>query len=138
MNTKINNNLNITEGSFGYPSLQYSSPSVVSEKDEYNMLLKKNEVKNLVRNEGFRISPESYEGINRAVESTIKKMLEQVANDGMKTLMIQHTGARTTVAKSGSCSRCANIKDTYLRWSRNIQQFCADEATIMYNRLRGK
>lgn len=37
MNTKINNNLNITEGSFGYPSLQYSSPSVVSEKDEYKM-----------------------------------------------------------------------------------------------------
>jgi len=42
MNTKINNNLNITEGSFGYPSLQYSSPSVVSEKDEYKMNITKN------------------------------------------------------------------------------------------------
>ena len=35
MNTKINNNLNITEGTSRLPNLQYSSPSVVSEKDEY-------------------------------------------------------------------------------------------------------
>ena len=37
MNTKINNNLNITEGTSRLPNLQYSSPSVVSEKDEYKM-----------------------------------------------------------------------------------------------------
>lgn len=37
MNTKINNNLNITEGTSRLPNLQYSSPSVVSKKDEYKM-----------------------------------------------------------------------------------------------------
>ena len=42
------------------------------------MLLKKSEVKKLIRDEGYRISPDSYEGINRAVESTIKQMLVQV------------------------------------------------------------
>ena len=102
------------------------------------MLLKKSEVKKLIKDEGYRISPDSYEGINRAVESTIKQMLVQVANDNMKTLMMQHTGARTTTIESNSCSRCANIKSTYIRWAKNVQQFCADEATIMFNRLRGQ
>jgi hypothetical protein len=41
MNTKINNNLNITEGTSRLPNLQYSSPSVVSEKDEYKMIKNK-------------------------------------------------------------------------------------------------
>lgn len=45
MNTKINNNLNITEGTSRLPNLQYSSPSVVSEKDEYKMI---NEIKNQI------------------------------------------------------------------------------------------
>ena len=102
------------------------------------MLLKKSEIKKLIRGEGYRISPESYEGINRAVESTIKQMLVQVANDNMKTLMMQHTGAKTAIISSSSCSRCANIENTYIRWAKNVQQFCADEATIMFNRLRGK
>tara|TARA_R100000655_G_scaffold26143_4_gene53889 strand:- start:445 stop:753 length:309 start_codon:yes stop_codon:yes gene_type:complete len=102
------------------------------------MLLKKSEVKKLVRDGGYRISPDAYEGINRAVESTIKQMLVQVATDNMKTLMMQHTGARTTITDSNSCSRCANIESTYIRWAKNVQQFCADEAMIMFNRLRSK
>jgi len=113
------------------------------------MLLKKSEIRKLVRNEGFRISPESYDGINRAVENTIKQMLVQVSNDNMKTLMAQHTDSTYANVESPKtdqpkqkevygCQRCGNIKATYIRWARNVQQFCADEAMIMLNKLGGK
>ena len=54
--------------------------------------IQKSKIKALVRNEGYRISPESFDGINRAIEGLIKGMLNKVEADGMKTLMNQHTG----------------------------------------------
>ena len=54
--------------------------------------IQKSSVRKLVKDKGFRISPSSYDGINRSVESIILQMLEKVDQDGMKTLMDQHTG----------------------------------------------
>ena len=82
------------------------------------MLLKKSEIKKLIRGEGYRISPESYEGINRAVESTIKQMLVQVANDNMKTLMMQHTGAKTkTIESDPLCTFSMNFHSALFLWT---------------------
>jgi|TARA_Y100001938_G_scaffold68386_1_gene94885 hypothetical protein len=80
MNTKINNNLNITEGSFGYPSLQYSSPSVVSEKDEYKMINEiKNQIEILLSLLGDQDSEKKENGIYESIHSLID--LIQIKSD---------------------------------------------------------
>ena len=95
--------------------------------------IQKNSIKKLVKNRGFRISPGSYDGINRSVEKLIVNMLEKVEQDGMKTLMDQHTGVTKTtkVVKSKSCTRCCMIKDQFIQWARATQDWCITKATTL-------
>ena len=67
--------------------------------------IQKSKIKTLIKNEGFRLSPESFDGINRAVEGLVKDMLVKVEADGMKTLMAQHTGAPQPKQESNGCKR---------------------------------
>jgi hypothetical protein len=91
--------------------------------------IQKTKVKALVRDQGYRISPESFDGINRAIEGLIKGMLDKVEADGMKTLMVQHTGVNKAPRQSsGSCKKCVNIKPEFLRFARSTQVWCYDEA----------
>ncbi len=95
--------------------------------------IQKSKIKALVRNEGYRISPESFDGINRAIEGLIKGMLNKVEADGMKTLMNQHTGqAQAKVEQSESvagrkCQRCCNVDDAFLYKARDEQRWFYDE-----------
>ena len=99
--------------------------------------IQKSKIKALVRNEGYRISPESFDGINRAIEGLIKGMLNKVEADGMKTLMNQHTGvSKVSEASSNSCKKCANIKPEFLKFARNTQVWCSEEAYIMSKKLK--
>ena len=101
------------------------------------ILIKTSKIKDLVRSKGFRISPESFDGINRRVEDLVIQMLEKVEQDGMKTLQPQHTGATQTTQESKSkCTKCANIRPEFLRFARNTQSWCADEAVAMQRRIR--
>ena len=99
--------------------------------------IQKSKIKALVRNEGYRISPESFDGINRAIEGLIKGMLNKVEADGMKTLMNQHTGvSKVSEASSNSCKKCANIKPEFLKFARNTQSYCHDEAYRLSKKLK--
>jgi hypothetical protein len=99
--------------------------------------IQKSKIKALVRKLGFRISPESFDGINRAIEALIKGMLNKVEADGMKTLMNQHTGAtKVYTASSSSCKNCANIKPEFLKFARNTQSYCHDEAYRLSKKLK--
>ena len=100
--------------------------------------IQKSKIKALVRNEGYRISPESFDGINRAIEGLIKGMLNKVEADGMKTLMNQHTGATKAsgTSSTGSCKKCANIKPEFLKFARNTQVYCHDEAYRLSKKLK--
>ena len=99
--------------------------------------IQKSKIKALVKKEGFRISPEAFDGINRGVESIIKQMLVKVESDGMKTLMNQHTGVTKTKQEvKKSCNKCANIRPEFLRFARNTQSWCVDEAMVMKKRMR--
>ena len=95
--------------------------------------IQKSSVKKLVKDKGFRISPSSYDGINRSVESIILQMLEKVDQDGMKTLMDQHTGItkKAKVVKSKSCTRCCMIKEQFIQWARATQDWCITKATTL-------
>ena len=100
-------------------------------------LIKTFYVRKLIRDEGFRVSPESLDGINRAVQDLIKGMLNRVKEDGMKTLQPQHTGATQTTQESKSkCTKCANIRPEFLKFARNTQSWCVDEAIVMQKRIR--
>tara|TARA_Y100001973_G_C5014042_1_gene239811 strand:- start:39 stop:338 length:300 start_codon:yes stop_codon:yes gene_type:complete len=80
MNTKINNNLNITEGTSRLPNLQYSSPSVVSEKDEYKMINEiKNQIEILLSLLGDQDSEKKENGIYESIHSLID--LIQIKSD---------------------------------------------------------
>ena len=49
-------------------------------------LIQKSSVRKLVNSRECRISPDAFDGINRAVENLVDKMIANVKADGMKTL----------------------------------------------------
>jgi len=101
------------------------------------MLIQKYKIKKILKDEDCRLSPESWDGINRAVESLIKGMANNVKADGMKTLMAKHTvvSKKTKVAKTTKCTRCCNIKDEFVRFAKNTQDYCHEQAVVLSRRV---
>ena len=98
--------------------------------------IQKSKIKSLIKDEGFRLSPESFDGINRAVEGLVKDMLVKVEADGMKTLMAQHTGVLKVKQESnGSCKKCCNIKPEFLRFAKSTQEYCHEQAVILSRKV---
>ena len=98
--------------------------------------IQKSSIKNLVKGQGFRLSPEAFDGINRAVENAVKAMLVKVEADGMKTLMIQHTSTPELRHESiGSCKRCCNLKPEFVRFARSTQDYCHEQAVILSRKV---
>jgi|TARA_R100000353_G_C6504118_1_gene194898 hypothetical protein len=98
--------------------------------------IQKSKIKSLVRDQGFRLSPDAFDGINRSVENLIKQMLTKVQADGMKTLMGQHTGVSKPKQQSGSsCKKCCNIKPQFLQWAKTTQMYCHDQAVILSRKV---
>lgn len=97
--------------------------------------IQKSKIKTLIKNEGFRLSPESFDGINRAVEGLVKDMLVKVEADGMKTLMAQHTGVLKVKQESNGCKRCCNIRDQFMQWAEAAQGTCYDWAVSLSRKV---
>lgn len=96
------------------------------------MMLQKSKVKALINEAGCRLNPDAIDGINRAVEGLIMKVVAKAKEDGMKTVMPQHTSIEQSSARKGrACQRCCMVKDTYLRWGKEVQAFCHEQATIL-------
>jgi len=133
----INKHYDTPGGLLGHPTNVSSHPKPpVSKEDETMEYIQKSKIKTLVKNEGFRLSPESFDGINRAVEGLIKNMLIEVKADGMKTLMNQHTGTPQAKQESnGSCKKCCNIKPEFLRFAKSTQEYCHEQAVILSRKV---
>ena len=103
------------------------------------MLIQKSKIKNLINEAGYRLNPDALDGINRAVESAVKQILSKVEADGMKTVMPQHAAVNGTVVSDGAderkCQRCSNIKDIYVRWARETQSFCHEQAVVLSRKV---
>tara|TARA_R100001443_G_scaffold17872_1_gene28483 strand:+ start:7113 stop:7415 length:303 start_codon:yes stop_codon:yes gene_type:complete len=100
------------------------------------MFIQKSKIKKLIRDNGFRISPESFDGINRSVENLIKQMLNKVDQDGMKTLMSKHTGVTSpTQSNKSSCKKCCNLKPEFLKFAKSTQDYCHEQAVILSRRV---
>ena len=104
-------------------------------------LTQKSSIRKLVNSRGCRISPDAFDGINRAVEALVDQMLVSVKDDGMKTLMAQHTGTHNhssngSSESSGSCKRCCNITDMFIKWARTTQAYCCERAVILSRKVR--
>ena len=96
-------------------------------------LIQKSSVRKLVNSRECRISPDAFDGINRAVENLIDKMVTNVKNDGMKTLQTKHTGGVKTDENAETvygrkCQRCAGVDDAFLRKAQDEQRWFYDEA----------
>ena len=100
-------------------------------------LTQKSSIRKLVNSRGCRISPDAFDGINRAVEALIDQMLVSVKADGMKTLQTQHTGTHnhSSNGSNGSCKRCCNIKEVFIKWARRNQVECHDQAVILSRKV---
>jgi len=103
-------------------------------------LTQKSSIRKLVNSRGCRISPDAFDGINRAVEALVDQMLVNVKADGMKTLQTQHTGTHNhsnngSSESSGSCKRCCNIKEVFIKWARRNQVECHDQAVILSRKV---
>ncbi len=107
------------------------------------MLVQKTKIKQLIRSENLRMSPDAFDGINRAVESVVKQMCQNVRDDGMKTLMIQHTKIAGRVSESQETNgkrcanypECVNLKPIFLRWAKDTQRYCHDQAVILSRKV---
>ena len=102
--------------------------------------IQKSSIKKLVKTLGFRVSASAFDGINRSVKDLVSKMVVKVEQDGMKTLMDQHTtvGGKTKtvqVAQKGSCKKCCNIKPEFLKFAKSTQDWCHTKATILSRKV---
>ena len=100
------------------------------------MLIQKSKVKQLIKEQGLRLSPDAFDGINRAVESVIIDICQNVVSDGMKTVMPQHTPIKKkSTVNNNSCSKCANIKPEFVKFARSTQEWCHNKAVILSRKV---
>ena len=102
--------------------------------------IQKSSIKNLIKTLGFRVSASAFDGINRAVKDLVTRMVVKVEQDGMKTLMEQHTsvgGAKKVVkvAQNNNCKKCCNIKPEFLKFAKSTQDWCHTKATILSRKV---
>ena len=73
-------------------------------------MIQKSKIKQFINAQGLRISPDAFDGIQRNLENVIKDMCKKVTDDGMKTLMVQHTGITKQSGSSPDSiyKRCAD------------------------------
>tara|TARA_R100001530_G_scaffold3566_6_gene5210 strand:+ start:198 stop:524 length:327 start_codon:yes stop_codon:yes gene_type:complete len=103
------------------------------------MLIQITKIKKLINSRQMSLSTLAVDSINRAVEDLIIQMCDRATEDGMKTVMAQHTGviSKSNQATEGiKCQRCCTIKNEFLKFAQSIQVWCHDEATILFNRLK--
>ena len=104
------------------------------------MLLQKGKVKAMIVQHGLQSNGEALEIIDRKVAEYLDEAFGKAKEQGKKRLMsdagVYFFRSKPAPTKSNSnCKRCCNIKETYIKWARQIQTFCHDEATILLNRL---
>ena len=102
--------------------------------------IQKSSIKTLIKTLGFRVSASAFDGINRAVKDLVTRMVVKVEQDGMKTLMEQHTsvgGAKKVVkvALNNNCKKCCNIKPEFLKFAKSTQDWCHTKATILSRKV---
>ena len=103
-------------------------------------MVQKNKVKQIIKDQGLRISPESFDGINREVINLISLMCKRVKEDNMKTLQAQHTHisngvhnvSRETVDEQPICNRCGGIPEFCLDVARNVRANAEDYAKTLH------
>ncbi|MHA1617232.1 MAG: histone-like protein [Candidatus Njordarchaeales archaeon] len=54
------------------------------------LLIYKSKVREIVKNEGLRVSEKFYEALNTKVEELVKKAIEKAKSEGRKTLGPEH------------------------------------------------
>ena len=101
----------------------------------------KSKGKQIIRDQGLRISPDSFDGINREVTNLILQMCGKVKEDNMKTLQIQHTqvsGVQSTKTEEDKqvCNRCGSIPDFAMRAAVDIRSNAEDYGKILLARWR--
>jgi hypothetical protein len=96
-------------------------------------MIQKSKIKQFINAQGLRISPDAFDGIQRNLENVIKDMCKKVTDDGMKTLMVQHTGITKQSGSSPDsiygrkCQRCSTLDDAFLRKGQDEQRWFYDE-----------
>ena len=101
------------------------------------MLIQKSKVKKLINEEGIRVSPDAFDGINRAFESLLKQLCAKVLDDGMKTMMLKHTPTEKVAVDETerSCDRCTNLKSEFLRFAQSVQEYCHEKAVVLSKKV---
>ena len=104
-------------------------------------MVQKNKVKKIIRDQGLRISPDSFDGINREVIKLILQMCKRVEDDNMKTLQTQHTQINGVQSikeeeEKSICNRCGGIPDFCLDVARNVRANAEDYGKILLARWR--
>tara|TARA_X000001382_G_scaffold41997_1_gene28309 strand:+ start:15158 stop:15457 length:300 start_codon:yes stop_codon:yes gene_type:complete len=86
-------------------------------------MLQKTKVKKVINTQGFKMSVDSIDPLERYIEKVIVKVLKNVEADGMKTLMPHHIPVvqEDKKVKTG-CTRCIKLKSQTLQWGEAVQE----------------
>ena len=97
--------------------------------------IQKSKVKKFINSKGFRLRPDALDGINRTVEKVISSMLDNVEQDGMKTLLPQHTNLPNQNAVKVVPKPYVNIKPEFVKFARSVQDYCHEQAVILSRKV---
>lgn len=99
-------------------------------------MLQKTKVKKIINQQGFKMSAESFDFLERYAQEIIIKLLSNVEADGMKTLMPDHIPfGQEDKKKQVSCKRCIKLEDQTLQWGEAVQDKCITMARQFAKRL---
>tara|TARA_R100000700_G_C3170513_1_gene145153 strand:+ start:370 stop:672 length:303 start_codon:yes stop_codon:yes gene_type:complete len=97
--------------------------------------IQKSKIKKFINSKGYRLRPDALDGINRTVEDVITSMLNNVEQDGMKTLLPQHTKVSNTIEKTSNKSPYVNIKPEFVKFAKSVQDYCHEQAVILSRKI---
>tara|TARA_B110000444_G_scaffold258104_1_gene298111 strand:- start:4373 stop:4702 length:330 start_codon:yes stop_codon:yes gene_type:complete len=105
------------------------------------MMIQKGRVKSLIVKHGLQSTDNAIKIIDKNVYLFLESVILKAKSQGAKRLMddsakyFDNKKTMTITNEKVNCTRCVNILDIYIKWARQIQGFCHDEATLLLNRL---
>lgn len=88
-------------------------------------MLQKTKVKKLINQQGYKVSSDSFDSLEKYTSEILIKLLKNVQQDGMKTLMPHHIPFNTEEKKTqAGCTRCLKLKDQTIQWGEAVQEEC--------------
>lgn len=101
------------------------------------MITQKTKVKRAFNDRGLQVSGDALDFIDGVLEEFVRDIVRKANELGMKRvkgngyLADMMRSVIEALAPEKKCDRCGGLRDEFLKFARQLQQFVADEAKVM-------